>query len=75
MDWTASQIGNTVSAALQLGFVLMLEQARAELAPTGVLRAGINMSNFLLGKTGSERVLAPAGPTPCGRGGGAYYID
>ena len=31
----------------------MLEQARAELAPTGVLRAGINMSNFLLvtGKT------------------------
>lgn len=26
----------------------MLEQARAELAPTGVLRAGINMSNFLL---------------------------
>ena len=25
----------------------MLEQARAELAPTGVLRAGINMSNFL----------------------------
>jgi polar amino acid transport system substrate-binding protein len=31
----------------------MLEQARAELTPTGVLRAGINMSNFLLvtGKT------------------------
>ena len=31
----------------------MLDQARAELAPTGVLRAGINMSNFLLvtGKT------------------------
>ena len=31
----------------------MLEKARAELAPTGVLRAGINMSNFLLvtGKT------------------------
>ena len=26
----------------------MLEQARAELAATGVLRAGINMSNFLL---------------------------
>jgi len=26
----------------------MLEQARAELAPTGVLRAGVNMSNFLL---------------------------
>ena len=26
----------------------MLDQARAELAPTGVLRAGINMSNFLL---------------------------
>jgi polar amino acid transport system substrate-binding protein len=31
----------------------MLEQARAELAPTGVLRAAINLSNFLLvsGKT------------------------
>ena len=31
----------------------MLDQVRAELAPTGVLRAGINMSNFLLvtGKT------------------------
>ena len=31
----------------------MLEKARVELAPTGVLRAGINMSNFLLvtGKT------------------------
>jgi len=31
----------------------MIDQARAELAPTGVLRAGINMSNFLLvtGKT------------------------
>ena len=26
----------------------MIEQARAELAPTGVLRAGINLSNFLL---------------------------
>ncbi len=26
----------------------MLDQARADLAPTGVLRAGINMSNFLL---------------------------
>ena len=26
----------------------MIEQARAELAPNGVLRAGINMSNFLL---------------------------
>ena len=34
----------------------MLEQARAELAPTGVLRAGINMANFLL-VTGST----PAG--------------
>lgn len=33
----------------------MLEQVRAELAPTGVLRAGINLSNFLLvtGKTAS----------------------
>ena len=26
----------------------MLEQARSELAPTGILRAAINLSNFLL---------------------------
>ena len=33
--------------------ILMLEKARGELAPTDVLRAGINMPNFLLvtGKT------------------------
>ena len=33
----------------------MVSQIVAELAPTGVLRAGINMSNFLLvtGKTSS----------------------
>ncbi len=33
--------------------ILMLEKARGELAPTDVLRAGINMSNVLLvtGKT------------------------
>ena len=31
----------------------MIEEIRAELAPTGVLRAAINLSNFLLvtGKT------------------------
>jgi len=41
----------------------MLEQARAELAPTGVLRAGINMANFLL-VTGSTPEGDPAGVSP-----------
>ena len=41
----------------------MLEQARAELAPTGVLRAGINMSNFLL-VTGRTPEGDPDGVSP-----------
>jgi len=41
----------------------MLEQARAELAPTGILRAGINMSNFLL-VTGSTPDGDPDGVSP-----------
>jgi polar amino acid transport system substrate-binding protein len=41
----------------------MLEQARAELAPTGVLRAGINMSNFLL-VTGETPEGDPDGVSP-----------
>jgi polar amino acid transport system substrate-binding protein len=41
----------------------MLEKARAELAPTGVLRAGINMSNFLL-VTGSTPEGDPDGVSP-----------
>ena len=41
----------------------MFEQARAELAPTGVLRAGINMSNFLL-VTGSTPEGDPDGVSP-----------
>lgn len=41
----------------------MLEQVRAELAPTGVLRAGINMSNFLL-VTGTAPNGDPAGVSP-----------
>lgn len=41
----------------------MLEQARAELAPTGVLRAGINMSNFLL-VTGKSATGDPEGVSP-----------
>ena len=41
----------------------MLEQARAELAPTGVLRAGINMSNFLL-VTGKTPEGDPDGVSP-----------
>lgn len=41
----------------------MLDQARAELAPTGVLRAGINMSNFLL-VTGETPEGDPDGVSP-----------
>ena len=41
----------------------MHEQVRAELAPTGVLRAGINMSNFLL-VTGSTPEGDPDGVSP-----------
>jgi polar amino acid transport system substrate-binding protein len=41
----------------------MLEKARAELAPTGVLRAGINMSNFLL-VTGTTPEGEPDGVSP-----------
>ncbi len=41
----------------------MLEQARAELAPTGVLRAGINLSNFLL-VTGKSPSGEPEGVSP-----------
>ena len=41
----------------------MLEQIRAELAPTGVLRAGINMSNFLL-VTGTTPQGDPDGVSP-----------
>ena len=55
-------IGNTVSAPNQ-DPILMLEQARAELAPTGVLRAGINMSNFLL-VTGKTHEGDPDGVSP-----------
>jgi len=41
----------------------MTERARAELAPTGVLRAGINMSNFLL-VTGETPDGDPDGVSP-----------
>ncbi len=41
----------------------MLDQARAELAPTGVLRAGINLSNFLL-VTGKTPEGDPDGVSP-----------
>ncbi len=41
----------------------MLEQARAELAPIGILRAGINMSNFLL-VTGTTPEGDPDGVSP-----------
>jgi polar amino acid transport system substrate-binding protein len=41
----------------------MSDKARAELAPTGVLRAGINLSNFLL-VTGRSANGDPAGVAP-----------
>ena len=41
----------------------MLDKVRAELAPTGVLRAGINMSNFLL-VTGETPEGDPDGVSP-----------
>ena len=41
----------------------MSDQARAELAPTGVLRAGINLSNFLL-VTGRSANAEPVGVSP-----------
>ncbi len=41
----------------------MIEQARAELAPTGTLRAGINLSNFLL-VTGRSANGDPEGVSP-----------
>jgi polar amino acid transport system substrate-binding protein len=39
------------------------QQVRAELAPTGVLRAGLNLSNFLL-ITGKDAAGEPAGVAP-----------
>src|SRR5262245_40295034 len=43
--------------------VLMSQQVKAELAPTGVLRAGINLSNFLL-VTGRTPSGDPVGVAP-----------
>ncbi len=41
----------------------MSQQVKAELAPTGVLRAGLNMANFLL-ITGKDAAGEPAGVAP-----------
>src|SRR5258708_38950880 len=41
----------------------MSDKPRAELAPTGVLRAGINLSNFLL-VTGRSKKSEPVGVAP-----------
>jgi len=41
----------------------MIDKARAQLAPTGVLRAGINLSNFLL-VTGRSEKNDPVGVAP-----------
>jgi polar amino acid transport system substrate-binding protein len=41
----------------------MLDDARSDLAPTGILRAGINLSNFLL-VSGSDASGSPLGVAP-----------
>src|SRR5690606_16428572 len=41
----------------------MLEQVKSELAPGGVLRAGLNMANFLL-VSGTTEAGEPAGVAP-----------
>ena len=41
----------------------MMDQIKAEIAPTGVLRAGINMGNFLLVTSRAENG-DPAGVSP-----------
>ncbi len=43
-----------------------MDQIKAELAPTGVLRAGINMGNFLLVTSRAENG-DPAGVSPIWR--------
>ncbi len=51
------------SPAVKQEEALMSQQVKAELAPTGVLRAGINLSNFLL-VTGKTAAGDPVGVAP-----------
>ena len=49
----------------------MSDQVKVELAPTGVLRAGINMGNFLL-VTGGTTEGDPDGASPDMAGGSRH---
>ncbi len=57
----SAQGGNATAVTPPL--IDLLASARAELAPTGVLRAGINMGNFLLVQ-GKDETGAPVGVAP-----------
>ena len=52
----------------------MNDKVRAQLAPTGVLRAGINLSNFLL-VTGRSETNDPTGVAPDMAGEIAAALD
>ena len=53
----------TIGSEVQIGTVQMSPEIRAQLAPHGLLRAGINMSNFLL-VTGRSASGDPEGVSP-----------
>src|SRR6185295_16218675 len=57
------QAASPQSAAAKQEEAHMSQQVKAELAPTGVLRAGINLSNFLL-VTGKTDAGHPVGVAP-----------
>ena len=57
------QAASSQSAPAKQEEALMSQQVKAELAPTGVLRAGINLSNFLL-VTGKTDTGDPVGVAP-----------
>ena len=61
--WTTTRAEHNVASFLNRNASPMLDQARNELAPTGVLRAGINLSNFLL-VTGTADNGDPQGVSP-----------
>ena len=58
-----SHAASSQSPAAKQEEALMSQQVKAELAPTGVLRAGINLSNFLL-VTGKTAAGDPVGVAP-----------
>jgi len=57
------QTASPQSAPAKQEEALMSQEVKAELAPTGVLRAGINLSNFLL-VTGKTEAGDPVGVAP-----------